>query len=204
MDAAMAKPKDHDIPLAFVREALDLDPAVESGTRWKQRPRDHFPDQRAWTIWNTRYAGKSAGSLKGNGCFHIGLTFDGRMRWLKTHRVVFALTHGHWPKHEVDHIHGVEAGHGSGNLRAATRTENQHNVKISRRNTSGYLGVSWSKERGRWRAQIVAGGRGVWLGYFDTPEEAFAAYLAAKRRLHLFAPTPRGFPVIRRSDIRFG
>ena len=38
MDAAMTKPRDHDIPIPLVRETFDLDPTSPSGLRWRTRP----------------------------------------------------------------------------------------------------------------------------------------------------------------------
>jgi hypothetical protein len=43
-----------------------------------------------------------------------------------------------------------------------------------------------STRTGRYRATIKAEGRRRCLGRYDTPEEASAAYLAAKRELHPF------------------
>jgi hypothetical protein len=37
---------------------------------------------------------------------------------------------------------------------------------------------------GRLSASVWVGGKRVYLGRFDTAEEAHAAYVAAKRRLH--------------------
>jgi hypothetical protein len=122
----------------------------------------------------------------------IGLTFGGRTWPLRAHRVVYALTHGHWPPEHVDHENGVEAGNGIANLRPATHAENCQNLKINPRNTSGYPGVHWNKLERKWTAQIKAYGRNVYLGYFDKAEAAFPAYCAAKAIVHPFQPVQRG------------
>lgn len=50
-------------------------------------------------------------------------------------------------------------------------------TKLRRNNTSGLIGVSHHK--GRWRARIHFQGVDRCLGFFDSPEEASAAYEAA-------------------------
>lgn len=54
---------------------------------------------------------------------------------------------------------------------------------IRANNKSGYLGVEPARRGGRWDANIRSGGRRIRLGSFDTPEQAHAAYLSARRRL---------------------
>ena len=47
------------------------------------------------------------------------------------------------------------------------------------------LGVTWNKQHQRWQSKIMANKMRHHVGYFDTPEEAHAAYMAAKSRLHI-------------------
>lgn len=44
------------------------------------------------------------------------------------------------------------------------------------------------KSTGKYRAQIKLEGKQHFLGRFNTPEEATAAYLEAKKRLHPTSP----------------
>lgn len=53
------------------------------------------------------------------------------------------------------------------------------------RNTSGYRGVSWEKECHGWKAQIAVKGRKYHLGIYADPQEASAAYEAARIRFGL-------------------
>lgn len=70
------------------------------------------------------------------------------------------------------------------NIRRATDAQNCHNRRKARNNTSGYKGVSWHKGTGMWVARITVNGIRYGLGYFHTPEEAYAAYCAAAEIHH--------------------
>jgi hypothetical protein len=96
---------------------------------------------------------------------------------------------GEWPASTVDHIDRDGYNNKWGNLRAATIPEQRQNSKLSRRNTSGHKGVSWSEQRRKWVAGIGHEGQRIPLGRFDALEDALAAYAEAKARLHQFHPT---------------
>lgn len=55
----------------------------------------------------------------------------------------------------------------------------QHTAKLNSK--SGLIGAS--PYRGKWKSQIKADGKVIYLGLFDTPEEASAAYLMARAKL---------------------
>ena len=44
---------------------------------------------------------------------------------------------------------------------------------------TGFKGVGFDKRRKNWHARIKVNKRSIHLGTFETPEEAFAAYMAA-------------------------
>lgn len=103
----------------------------------------------------------------------------------KVHRLVWALHYGSWPTDHVDHIDGNRSNNALANLRLADRSINQQNQRRARSdNKLGLLGVSTKKATGKFVAQIGISGRKVNLGTFSTAEEAHAAYVEAKRRLH--------------------
>ena len=64
------------------------------------------------------------------------------------------------------------------NLREATGTQNQGNVKPRQNCSSRFKGVYLNRGK-YWVAQIVLVGKGVHLGTFDTEKEAAAAYAKA-------------------------
>lgn len=90
---------------------------------------------------------------------------------------------------EGDHINGITLDNRIENLRVCTSAENNRNRRISRNNTSGFLGVSYDKKANKWRAQIEVNGVNKRLGVFDTPEEAYIVYCRAA--VHYFGEFTR-------------
>lgn len=98
------------------------------------------------------------------------------------HRLAWLYMTGLFPDDQVDHIDGNSLNNAWSNLRLARSVENSRNRKMDGRNTSGLKGAYWRKRERRWAAHIRVDYRLLWLGYFDTAEEAHAAYVAAAQR----------------------
>lgn len=84
----------------------------------------------------------------------------------------------------TDHIDGNRLNNSRGNLRLASRFDNQHNRNVWGRNTSGYKGVSWCSSKRRWRAMVCAGGKSVHVGYFRDIVDAAIARDKMTIKLH--------------------
>lgn len=89
---------------------------------------------------------------------------------------------------DIDHMNGNGLDNRRANLRAATKSQNLSNTRISAANTSGVKGVCWHKGARRWTAQIgiTVGGKrkNVYLGLFDDIASASDAVMAARETLH--------------------
>jgi len=72
-------------------------------------------------------------------------------------------------------------GYVKSNCTWATRSEQALN-KRPRYNPCGYTGVTFAKDRGKYRAQIKVNGKGIMLGAYPTAELAHAAYLEAREK----------------------
>ena len=138
-----------------------------------------------WKIAHSRrvHAGDVAGSLSPKGYILIGV--DGCV--YRAHRLAWLYVYGKFPEHYIDHINRIKADNRIENLRDVSITVNNENQKYapSHNKSCGVLGVSREKNHRRWRAVITTGGKQVHIGYFDTIEEAEAAYVAEKRKLHV-------------------
>lgn len=124
-------------------------------------------------------AGDQAGSLGVMGYWMIRL--DGRLYY--AHRLVWLWVHGEWPTPMVDHANGNRADNRPENLRLASMSQNLANARVSSRSRSGVKGVSWNSRLGRWHAYIGRGGKRTHIGFFDSIDDASAAYAAKAREI---------------------
>ena len=126
--------------------------------------------------------GSQAGSvqLKG-GKQYLTVQMGGKR--FGAHRVVWAHVHGAWPVGEVDHIDGDGLNNRIENLREVSSSGNKQNLRAAKSHSAtGLLGAfRW---RNKFKAQIVVNGKCKHIGTFETPEEAHAAYVQAKRLYH--------------------
>ena len=77
----------------------------------------------------------------------------------------------------IDHINHKRDDNRLVNLRLVTRIENQRNMSISKRNSSGFVGVSWSKVHNKWEVRIGVGNgtKDMYCGRYDSIDDAVAA-----------------------------
>jgi hypothetical protein len=75
----------------------------------------------------------------------------------------------------VDHIDNNKLNNELFNLRFATHSENSHNAKLSKRNTSGNKGITFDKQTNKWRALICLNYKFVNIGRFEKLEDAIKA-----------------------------
>jgi len=76
----------------------------------------------------------------------------------------------------VDHKQGNRMDNTRANLRVCTLAENNRNRGKHKGTSSRFLGVYYSKQRGKWQALIRIDGKYKHIGYFDDELEAARAY----------------------------
>ena len=134
------------------------------------------------SLSRSTWIGQIAGT---NSDGYLKISVDGL--YYKGHRLAWLYIHGRWPAEQIDHIDGNRGNNAFANLREATTRQNTQNRKYASRTTmSGLLGVHYRPKSNRWVASIRIDGNPKYLGYFSSPAEAHAAYLAAKRKFHEF------------------
>lgn len=97
--------------------------------------------------------GERAGTTKLSGTVrYFTVSVSGKSYY--THKVVWAITHGYWPKMELDHIDGNRENNRAQNLREVTHADNVKNARPRKDNKSGVRGVCWNEVKKRWIVQI--------------------------------------------------
>lgn len=85
---------------------------------------------------------------------------------------------------EVDHINHNISDNRKVNLRLVTNAQNQMNKQKSTRNTSGAKGVSWSKSKKCWFAQIGLNGKLIFIGSYADFDSACEARKEKEKELY--------------------
>ncbi len=82
----------------------------------------------------------------------------------------------------VDHINRDTLDNRKNNLRFTTHSQNQGNCKVDKRNELGIAGVRKHKKCNKYQARIVVNNKEIYLGLFNTLEEATKARRKAEKR----------------------
>ncbi len=112
-----------------------------------------------------------------------GRVGSGEPKLVYMHRFIAGLSMGDVT--QCDHVDTKNAlDCRRSNLRTATNAENHWNQGIRKNNKSGYKGVHYREDTGKWVAQITVNMRCIHLGSFEDIEDAHFAYCDAASRYH--------------------
>lgn len=126
-------------------------------------------------------ANQHPGRVNGNG--YLEICIDGRL--YAAQRLAWLYMTGEWPVVDIDHWDLDKLNNRWGNLRKASKAQNQANTTTRKSNRSGFKGVfATARHPDRWQSQIRINGVRKHLGTFDTPEQAGAAYASALAATH--------------------
>jgi hypothetical protein len=126
-----------------------------------------------YTLSPKAVKGAVAGCTESNG--YRSLRIDGVQ--YRLHRLVWLYVHGKLPDGTIDHKNRIRDDNRLDNLRDVTHSTNSHNKE------HGKVGCKKARS-GRWIAVIKINNKQVYLGTYDTQEEAHQAYLAKKQTLN--------------------
>jgi hypothetical protein len=146
-----------------LKEVLEYDP-ITGIFRWRI------------SLNNRSIVGEEAGDVKADSGYRL-IGID-RCRY-RAHNLAWLWMKGRWPSRKMDHENTVRSDNRWTNLRLASDQQNSANSRRGKNNTSGYKGVFWSKQRGKWGAKINPDRKQVHLGFYADPRDAHAAYRAA-------------------------
>jgi len=110
-----------------------------------------------------------AGQLKKRGYRHVSI---GGKKFL-VHRIIWLYVNGAIKTHmEIDHINHIKDDNRICNLREVTRLENCRNKSLSKKNTSGYIGVSKERKSKIWNVSFCIDNQQKFFGSFRKKEDA--------------------------------
>lgn len=137
--------------------------------------------------------GERVGGRRKDGRQQVMLSFDGKSHLFLISRIIWLLHHGEWPRHTIDHIDYNAQNDRIENLRDISQKGNNENRKAALcTSATGVLGVhAYCRDPARYRANIgITDENGkrkqIYLGLFDSVEEAEVAYQQAKLKYHKY------------------
>lgn len=147
---------------------------------WRERPASMFTDKKQSAshnaaIWNGKNAGNEACSRASNGYLETSIF----RRRITAHRIIWKLVTGVDPD-DIDHQDGDGSNNRWANLRDVNHETNGRNLKLRKNNTSGVQGVALHTDKVRWIARINPARRTIYLGLFNSFDDAVAARRAAE------------------------
>lgn len=135
--------------------------------------------------WKVSKRGLRIGDVAGSKRQHGYIAIRINNSLIYCHRLAWFYVHETWPTGEIDHIDGDRSNNRIVNLRDVAHRINTQNLRRARSdNRSGYLGVSYDNRSKKYVARLQTFGKQKWVGSFDEPEQAYEAYLEAKRKTH--------------------
>lgn len=161
-------------PLDYLKQCFTIDETLACGLRWiNERPKSHFSTQKGCTTWSSHYAGKPSGSILGNGYYYSRLS---KSRY-PNHRIIYAIHNNTIDFNDklIDHIDGNKHNNKPSNLRLVTNAQNQYNSNKQKNNTSGHKNISFCKKNKKYRCAMRFEGKDVYIGLFNSLEEAITA-----------------------------
>ena len=163
------------IPLEYIQSILKIDENSPSGLAWIKKAK----------IAGSLKAYREKGVLTGKKYWVMKVPYGGKRYDLMVHRVILLLKEKKLdPDKEVDHIDNDSLNNSPKNLRESTHSENMHNSKLPRHNTSGNKGVYWNKNSGKFEVRIRHNGRLCNFGLYEDKEEAIRVAIEARKKLH--------------------
>ena len=178
------------VPMRWITDALQYLIGGFMLTQERLKEVLHYDPETGIFVWrvsptNCVRLGSAAGTHNKG---YIQIRVDGTI--YHAHRLSWLYMTGRFPKDQIDHINRVRDDNRFINLREASSGQNAQNTAKRQNNKSGFLGVSWNKECSKWLVHITENYKTISVGYFADKNDAYAAYLTAKKKLHLFNPIP--------------
>lgn len=120
-----------------------------------------------------------------NGYLTHAYVINYKTHYVRFHRLIMNVEDDKF----IDHINRKKNDNRKENLRVCTHKENDRNNGLYITNKTGVSGITWDKDRNKWKASITYNYKTIYIGRFDKKEEAIRARLLKELELFKeFAP----------------
>jgi hypothetical protein len=126
--------------------------------------------------YNNNLVGKKTGTKDVDGRIRVRVD----KKTYRSYRLAWLYMTGEWPKNDIDHIDGNPGNDKWANLRDISRGENVRNQKSK--------GYRWNSERQKWECRYMLNYKTIFVGRFETEQEAKTAYEKAIKEAGLSIP----------------
>ena len=133
----------------------------------------HHPLFRRWASILDRCSNPNSKDYPYYGGRGITVCDEWKNDFMKFYHHVLTLPNAMKEGYTIDRIRNNE-NYKPGNVRWATRRDQMLNRRKQKNNTTGFIGVSPTKEK-RYKSVIKVSGEIIYIGVFDTPKEAAIA-----------------------------
>lgn len=135
-----------------------------------------------WKVIRTGYAyiGSQAGNITKHGYRNIRV--DGKL--YRSSRLVYLYMKNEWPSEEIDHIDRNRSNDKWDNLRKADSCQNSYNRGVRTDNSTGHKGICRHKTTQKYQVNIGVNKKFLYLGSFDTLDEAIKVRKEAELKYH--------------------
>jgi hypothetical protein len=132
---------------------------------------DYSPENGEF-VWKVQRAGNAKVGQRAGTCYNGYISIKVDLKLYPAHRLAWLYVYGCFPEKPlvIDHIDRNPSNNRICNLRAVTQVVNQYN-RPSR---------GTAPHKNKWQARLKKGDKLLYLGLYDTEEEAHNVYLRAK------------------------
>jgi len=109
---------------------------------------------------------------------YLQVSVDGKLCLL--HRLAWLYVYGLFPEGTIDHIDRCKTNNAIINLRDVSRQVNMTNLPLAKNNKSGFKGVFFRSDNGKFFASVSHKGKRFHVGSYSTASSASSAYELAR------------------------
>lgn len=128
------------------------------------------------------------------GYYVVSLSNNGVVKDFGIHQIVAMAFLCHQPDGYKTVVHHKNENKLDNNLSNLQLTSHRYNVSFNKKNkTSKYVGVNWHKQYQNWKTSINIDKKSIFLGYYNSEEEASNMYQKALANIHLYNGDNKAF-----------